>query len=229
MRTTHIGYMIIVVNYTSYTIILKVCPSVCMYVCLQCIAVRLKAPKRNGLASWKNLQSIITQRLGQRDYFQFAILFKRRYMAILNLTFQRAYFNTAHSKAICSRHACLISNLTSHGASSNQSEVATGEFLGQRNHLQIWWPNYTKLTFFATTAIADFLGQSNSKLTLAIRISISSQLLSAHNLLSIPIYGHYKHAHLSTSLKLICNLKLRHAAKYAILRHAGQRQIIRLL
>jgi len=52
-----------------------------MYVCF---AVRLKAPKRNGLAIWKNLQNIITQRLDQRDYFQFAILFKRRYMAILN-------------------------------------------------------------------------------------------------------------------------------------------------
>lgn len=60
-----------------------------MYVCL---GVRLKAPKRDGLAIWKNLQNIITQRLIQRDYFQLAILFKRRYMDILNLQlFRRGY------------------------------------------------------------------------------------------------------------------------------------------
>jgi len=78
---------------------------VCMYVCL---FVRLKAPKRNGLAIWKNLQNIITQRLDQRDYFQLAILFKRRYMDILHLQlFKRGYLNTAHSMAICPRHAVL--------------------------------------------------------------------------------------------------------------------------
>ena len=58
-----------------------------MYVCC------LKAPKRNALAIYKILQNIITPRHGQRDYFQLAILFKRRYMDILNYfqLFQRGY------------------------------------------------------------------------------------------------------------------------------------------
>ena len=67
----------------------------------------LKAPKRNALAIYKILQNIITPRLGQRDYFQLAILFKRRYMDILNFQlFRRGYLNyTAIAMAICRRHA----------------------------------------------------------------------------------------------------------------------------
>ena len=57
-----------------------------MFVCC------LKGPKRNALAIYKILHNIITPRHDQRDYFQLAILFKRRYMDILNFQlFRRDY------------------------------------------------------------------------------------------------------------------------------------------
>ena len=52
---------------------------VCLFVCLLS-----KGSETERFSDLQNLQNIITSRLGQRDYFQLAILFKRRYMDILN-------------------------------------------------------------------------------------------------------------------------------------------------
>jgi len=56
---------------------------------------------------YKISRIINTPRLGQRDYFQLSILFKRQYMDILNFQlFQRGYLNyTGQSMAICPRHS----------------------------------------------------------------------------------------------------------------------------
>src|ERR1043165_1382790 len=51
---------------------------VCLYVCMY--GVPRISPKRNALAISKILHNIIMPRLGQRYYFQLAILFKRRNM-----------------------------------------------------------------------------------------------------------------------------------------------------
>ena len=74
--------IIYIISLTLFTMSFRL--FVCMFVC-----PHLKAPKRNALAIYKIFQNIITPRLDQRDYFQLAILFKRRYMDILNFQLLR--------------------------------------------------------------------------------------------------------------------------------------------